>query len=197
MKLCVFQGTFNPIHKAHLAMANFVRDNMEFDMILFVPAYKPPHKEFDDDLANHRFEMVKLAIDGEPAFNISNIEYQNSRFSYTYLTLLELTKRYRIEGKINFIIGSDAFFNLEGWYEAEKLKALAEFLVFPRDKEIDKKRFLNMQKRGYKFKLLNMEFIDISYSTLRERIKQSKPVDKLIQPKVLEYIRENELYKEQ
>lgn len=197
MKLCVFQGTFNPIHKAHLAMANFVRDNMEFDMILFVPAYKPPHKEFDDDLANHRFEMVKLAIDGDPAFNISNIEYQNSRFSYTYLTLLELTKRYRIEGKINFIIGSDAFFNLEGWYEAEKLKALVEFLVFPRDKEIDKKRFLNMQKRGYKFKLLNMEFIDISSSTLRERIKQGKPVDKLIQPKVLEYIRENELYKEQ
>lgn len=196
MKLCVFQGTFNPIHNAHLAMANWVKDNLDFDTILFIPAYKPPHKEFDDDLATHRYAMVKLAIDGEPAFNISNIEYQNSKYSYTYLTILELYKRYKIEGKISFIIGSDAFFEFVDWYEAQKLKELIEFIVFSRDDEMDKARLLKMRERGYNFKMAGMNFINVSSSMLRERIKKGKPVDKIIPAKVLEYIRENELYKE-
>ena len=51
MKLCVFCGTFNPIHNVHLAMANYVRNHFNFDMILFIPAYKPPHKQIDDELA--------------------------------------------------------------------------------------------------------------------------------------------------
>jgi len=197
MKLCVFQGTFNPIHNVHLALANFVKEHLDFDTILFIPAYKPPHKEFDDDLANHRYEMVRIAIDGEPAFNITNIEYQNSRFSYTYLTLIELAKRYKIEGRISFIIGSDAFFDLEGWYEADKLKAIVEFLVFPREPEIDKKRYINMKNRGYIFKLLNKEFTDVASSTIRERIGQGKSVERQVPPRVLEYIKKHDLYKEQ
>jgi len=86
MKLCVFQGTFNPIHNAHLKMAAYIRDNANFDYdtILFIPAYKPPHKEIDDDLANHRYQMTKLAISGESGFNISNIEFQNNKFSYLF-----------------------------------------------------------------------------------------------------------------
>ena len=90
MKLCVYFGTFNPIHNAHLAVANFVRANYDFDVILFVPAYKPPHKDIDDELAHHRLNMVKLAISGESLFSFSNIEYSNVRYSYTYLTIQEM-----------------------------------------------------------------------------------------------------------
>ena len=75
MKLCVFCGTFNPIHNVHLALANYIKTHFKFDTILFIPAYKPPHKHIDDDLANHRYAMVKLAIDGVSGFNISNIEF--------------------------------------------------------------------------------------------------------------------------
>lgn len=68
MKLCVFQGTFNPIHKAHLKMAEYVINNYGFDKILFIPACKPPHKEYDDNLCIHRLNMVKLATQYNPAF---------------------------------------------------------------------------------------------------------------------------------
>lgn len=62
MKLCIFSGTFNPIHKAHLKMAEYVLSHYGFDKIIFIPAYKPPHKDYDTNMCQHRFNMVKLAI---------------------------------------------------------------------------------------------------------------------------------------
>lgn len=196
MKLCVFQGTFNPIHNVHMAMANHVRNIYDFDTVLFIPAYKPPHKEFDDEMSNHRFQMVKTAIEGENKFTISNIEFQNERFSYTYLTILELYKRYKIDGRISFIIGTDAFFEVDTWYEADKLKDLVEFIVFPRQSEIDKDRLSLMYYKGFKFQIAKMDFINLSSSALRERLKKGQNVGSLIPSKVLEYIRENGLYRE-
>lgn len=194
MKLCVFQGTFNPIHNAHLAIASYAKENYDFDTILFIPAYKPPHKECDDDLANHRLQMVKLAIEGETGFSISNIEFQNERFSYTYLTIMELYKRYRIDGKINFIIGFDAFCDLRSWYEADKLKELVHFIVFPRSNDIDRERVLLMHNKGYDFSLSKMGFINLSSSMVKEKLEKGQPVTGLVPPKVLEYIRKNGLY---
>ena len=80
MKLCVYCGTFNPIHKVHLAIANYVKANFDFDTILFIPAYKPPHKDINDELANHRYNMVKLAIE-DLGYSISNIEFRNNKYS--------------------------------------------------------------------------------------------------------------------
>lgn len=196
MKLCVFQGTFNPIHNVHMAMANFIKNNFDYDTILFIPAYKPPHKECDDDLATHRYQMVKLAIEGENAFSISNIEYQNERYSYTYLTIEELYKRYKVEGKIGFIIGTDAFGEIEDWYETDKLKRLVDFIVFTREEKINLDRLARLESKGYKFKMANMEFINLSSSMLRATFKKGKSVGNLIPFKVLEYINKNGLYRE-
>ncbi len=199
MKLCVFQGTFNPIHNAHLAIAKFVKNVYDYDTILFIPAYKPPHKEFDDELANHRYNMVKLAVSGESFFGISNIEFQNERFSYTYLTIQELYKRYKVDGKIGFIIGVDAFREIDTWYETDKLKELVNFIVFPREQltNLDKERLSLLRYRGYQFIMSKMPPVDISSTEIREKISCSKTVAGMIPPEVLEYIRKNELYKEQ
>ena len=66
MKLCVFQGTFNPIHNAHIAMASYINEHKElydYDKFLFIPAYIPPHKQYiDRNVAKHRLKMVKLAV---------------------------------------------------------------------------------------------------------------------------------------
>ena len=59
MRLCIYPGTFNPIHNVHLAIAEFALKHYKFDTVLFIPAYKPPHKEIDDELATHRYNMVK------------------------------------------------------------------------------------------------------------------------------------------
>lgn len=195
MKLCVFQGTFNPIHNAHLAMANYVKKHCEYDSILFIPAYRPPHKEFDDAMSNHRFQMVKLAVSGESFYGISNIEFQNEKFSYTYITIEELYKRYKIDGKIGFIIGFDAFREITEWYETDKLKELVHFIVFPRETEVDKDRLSLLHYKGYKFSVATMQPVDISSTTIRENIEQGKSITGLVPQVVSEYIRENGLYK--
>ena len=197
MKLCVFQGTFNPIHNGHLAMAQYVKSVYNYDTILFIPAYKPPHKELDDDMSNPRFQMVKLAVGGEGFFGISNIEFQNERFSYTYLTILELYKRYKIEGKIGFVIGSDAFREILDWFEADKLKTLVDFIVFPRDLDIDKDRLAFLHYKGYQFTIAKMQPIGISSTNIRKRIEANQNISTLVPTVVLEYINKNGLYREE
>ena len=76
MKLCVFQGTFNPIHKAHLRVAQDVISHYDFDKILFIPAYNPPHKNADLDFSKHRLKMVQLAVKINPRFEVSDIEFK-------------------------------------------------------------------------------------------------------------------------
>ncbi|MDR1327110.1 MAG: nicotinate (nicotinamide) nucleotide adenylyltransferase, partial [Heliobacteriaceae bacterium] len=141
MNLCVFQGTFNPIHNAHIRMAEFVLENYDADKILFIPAYKPPHKVFDPECAHHRLNMVKLAVEDNPRFEVSDIEFQSEEVSYTYNTIKTLTPARRIDlrsqrerenFKIYFIIGADAYGQIDTWYRAAELKEMVEFIVFTR-----------------------------------------------------------------
>lgn len=169
MKLCIFAGTFNPIHKAHLKMAQLAYDSYEFDKIIFIPAYNPPHK--DTALREDRYKMVELAIQKYPYFEISDIEYKRKGKSYTYLTILELYKKYNIDGKISFIIGKDAYEKFDSWYEADKLKKLIDFVVFDR---CDK---------------------DISSSKIRQNIKTNKSIKEFVPEEVGDYIERHNLYK--
>ncbi len=193
MRLCIFSGTFNPIHKAHLKMAEYVLSNYGFDKILFIPAYKPPHKNYDTTMCAHRFNMVKLAIKNNPHFEISDIEYKNEGKSYSYLTALELYKQYNVDGKIHFIIGTDAFKQIETWYETEKFKKLVDFIVFIRENE--KVNLDYLKDKGYNFEIAQMPFTDISSTDLRERIATGKPIDNLVTKEVEDYIHKHGLYK--
>ena len=195
MKLCVFQGTFNPIHNAHLRVGEFVRQKYSFDKIIFIPAYIPPHKKCDRNLAIHRYNMVKIAIQHNKFFEISDIEYKRGGKSYTYLTILELIKLYDIEDKINFIIGTDAFEKIESWYEADKLKKLIKFIVFIREENFDISKYNYLKARGYDFEFQPLTFENISSTQLREFIKNNKSISPYVPKQVEEYIKENELYK--
>ena len=193
MKLCIFAGTFNPIHKAHLKMAQYVLDNYKFDKILFIPAYKPPHKDCDNNMSHHRFNMVKLAIKNNPSFEISDIEFQREGKSYTYLTICELYKKYGINDKINMVIGTDAFEKIESWYETDKLKNLVDFIVFVRENETV--NLEHLKAKGYNFSFAKMPFEEISSTQIRKNIQENLSVEKLVTKEVEEYIKENGLYK--
>ena len=189
MKLCVFQGTFNPIHNAHIKMAEHVLKNFDFDKIIFIPAFKPPHKDYNQSITPHRLQMVKLITNYNNKFEVSDIEYRNNRPSYTYLTILELYKKYKIDGKINFIIGTDAFKNIDTWYEAEKLKPLLKFIVFRRENEEE----VHINNCDYEYTV--MPLCNISSTEIRDKIKNGANIDKLVDKKVKRYIEENGLYK--
>ncbi len=194
MRLCVFQGTFNPIHKIHLEVAKYAKEHYDFDNVLFIPAYIPPHKSIDKKLADHRFNMVKLAISDYNYFNISDIEYKHNTNSYTYNTITELYKKYDIDGKINFLIGTDAFIKIESWYKTDKLKNLVHFIVFKRTNNFNPSDFDKLKEKGYDFEFSQMEYTDVSSTKLRLNVKSGKSINDLELPKVKEYIKEHGLY---
>lgn len=189
MKLCVFQGTFNPIHNAHIKMANHVLKHFGFDKVIFIPAFRPPHKDYDESLTPHRLQMVKIATKDNDKFEVSDIEYQKDRPSYTYLTIQELYKNYKIDDKINFIIGTDAFKNIDTWYEAEKLKPLLKFIVFKRENEEE----IHIDNCEYEY--TTMPLCNISSTEIRNKIKNNLSIKNLVTEDVRKYIEENGLYK--
>lgn len=195
MRLCVFQGTFNPIHKVHLEVAKFAKEYYNFERILFIPAYIPPHKSVDKNLALHRFNMVKLAISEYNGFDISDIEYKREGNSYTYNTILELRKAYNItDEKINFLIGTDAFIKIRTWYKTDKLKELVHFIVFKRTNEFNKDDFNELRGFGYDFEFAPMNYIDVSSTRLRENLGNGISINDIELPKIREYIKEHGLY---
>lgn len=197
MKICIFQGTFNPIHNVHLKMAEFVLKNYGFEKIIFIPAAVPPHKKYEQKNAIHRLNMVRLATSYNPRFEVSDIEFQLNNISYSYLTALELYKKYDIDNKINFIIGSDAFEKIESWYKSDEFKKLVDFIVFVREKDFTPKRFAYLKNKGCNFQFASFPFEDISSTNIREKIAAGSFTGNLIPQKVEEYIRNNELYKKQ
>lgn len=195
MKLCVFQGTFNPIHNAHLRVAEYVFNQLKPDKFLFIPACNPPHKECDSNLTMHRLEMVKLALSDYLQFEVSDIEYKRCGKSYTYNTIIELYKLYDNLDKIYFIIGTDAFRKIESWYNADELKKLVKFIVFPREDNLEPSDLDYLKDKGYDFEICGLPYKNISSTQIRESVKNRECNVLLDIPnKVMEYIEKNGLY---
>lgn len=181
MAICIFPGTFNPIHEGHLKMAEFALKKYNFEKIIFIPAYLPPHKEIKQDLAEHRYNMVQLAIKDNPYFEISDIEYKSEGKSYSLITVKKIIEQYCIKSRLNFIIGTDAFSKIESWYKATELKELVHFIVFPRKgSEIN-------NKNDWDYELTEMNYVDISSTEIRKGLLQDKNVEG--------YIKKHGLYK--
>ncbi len=183
MSICIFPGTFNPIHEGHVKMAEFALDKYKFDKIIFVPAYIPPHKNVDKELAKHRFNMVKLAINDNPQFEVSDVEYQSEGKSYSLITVKKIIEQYHINGRLNFIIGTDAFAKIDTWYNSEELKKIVHFIVFKRKGED-----INNISLGWDYEITDMEYVDISSTEIRAGNNKIKNI-------VEGYIAENGLYK--
>ena len=182
MAICIFPGTFNPIHDGHLKMASFVLEKYGFEKIIFIPAYLPPHKQIDKDLAVHRYNMVRLAIEDNPYFEISDIEYSSEGKSYSLITVQKIIEQYCIKGRLNFIIGTDAFNKIESWYKSDELKKLVRFIVFPRKGDD------MILLEGWDYDLMDMEFVDVSSTKIR---KEGMCSNKVIEG----YIKKHGLYK--
>lgn len=196
MKLCVFQGTFNPVHNAHLRVADYVCQNFNFDKIFFIPAFCPPHKQSDPNMSIHRLNMVNLAVLNNPCFEVSDIEYKRGGKSYTYDTITELYREYDVSGKINFIIGTDAFEKIKSWYRADELKNIVKFIVFVREDNFNILKYDYLKECGYDFEFQTLSYEDISSSELRNRIRKGADISEFVPQKVEEYIVQNGLYKD-
>jgi nicotinate-nucleotide adenylyltransferase len=132
MKLGLFGGTFNPIHRCHLTIAEQVRQRMALDRVLFIPANVPPLKSKAELApAADRLEMVRLAVQPSAWAEVSTVEMDRSGPSYSVDTV-QLLRRQRPDDVLYFLVGTDAFKDIMDWREPERLMRLCELIVIPR-----------------------------------------------------------------
>ncbi len=194
-RIGIFGGTFNPIHTAHLIMAEDVRQQIHLDKVLFIPSANPPHKDSNGLLdANTRLGMINLAIEHNEYFESSDIEIKSAQHSksYTVDTLLELRNKYKDEQtKLYLIIGMDNLVELHSWKEPGKLFALAEVIVINRPGFFVQDVKNDFGRQVTYVPALN---IDISSTEIRHRIKENRSIKYLVPEKVEKYIIENKIY---
>ncbi|MEI9812076.1 MAG: nicotinate (nicotinamide) nucleotide adenylyltransferase [Acidobacteriota bacterium] len=184
MKRALFGGTFDPIHRAHVEVARAAADAFGFDQILMIPAANPPHKQGAATPFEHRYRMVELACAGDPRLVPSRAEEGLER-SYSILTIERLKK----DGKpLYFIIGADAFADIEIWHRAKEVIASVEFVV------VSRPGHTYDIPAGAKVHRLETLHMPISSSDIRGAIARGEmPAD--IPPAVADYIRKEKLYR--
>lgn len=212
MKLGILGGTFNPIHLAHLAIAEEAKRHCGLDRVLFLPAADPPHKPVAGEVPFAlRLSMVTTAIAGHPDFVASDLENRRSGKSYSVETLRILQRIYP-GAELFFIIGLDSFRDLSSWREYPALFRLAHLVVAMRPGvgAGDPLELLPVAMRDQfcydsaSRKLLHDSGktvifceetrLDISSTRIRERVGLGLPIDQMVPEGVAGFIADHQLY---
>jgi len=212
-RLGLFGGTFDPVHIGHLTAAEAVRQALRLDAIWFLPAALPPHKlEYPISSFADRLAMLELAIGGRPACAVSALEAELPKPSYTIDTLRELRRQLGPLVELFFIMGLDAFAEIDTWKAYNKLLSLASFAVLARPSHplataeaIIKRCFVDFchdpvaqvwiaQERPGAIHVLNMEPVPVSSTAIRQVVRNSGSIEPLVPAAVAAYIRDHRLY---
>lgn len=204
-------GTFDPLHHGHLAVARAVREQLDLDQVLLVPASRPPHK------LHHpitpfalRAAMIEAALTGDPAMGLSLIEEETHGPSFSIDTLERLTPTLGHHLPY-FIIGADAFRDIASWKRFRDLPWLTHLVVVNRDHEsaaeepasVIRRAFPEFQPTGEgrwqapgqgEILLLTMPRVDISSTRVRDLVRRGEAITDLVPPAVAQAIARNGLY---
>ncbi len=192
-KIILFGGTFDPVHNGHLVLAQYALEFIDAKKVIFIPSYIPPHKlNYKITHWRHRLNMLKLAIKGNPNFEISEFEIKNKGVSYTYKTVDWFSKQYK-DYKIYFLIGFDSLLELHTWQNWRDIIEKVEFLVGTR--MIKKEKLKNLNKEVIKkITYFDSPIVEISSTEIRSRVKKGLVVKYFLPEKVEKYIYKNKLY---
>lgn len=199
-KVGIMGGTFNPIHIAHLVLAEQAYEQFGLDEIVFMPSKRPAYKDLSEVIdEEYRQRMIELAIADNPHFTIDTMEFYREGNTYTADTLEELTKK-NPEVEYYFILGADSLFQLEKWYRPEVILSLSTILAANRDDKDDdlvKSKIEELINTFHaKIHLLKIPKIDISSKMIRECIQEGKSIRYYVPNGVSDYIQQQTLYKE-
>jgi nicotinate-nucleotide adenylyltransferase len=195
LRLGILGGTFDPIHVGHLAAAKAAMECARLDRVLFVPSAQPPHREAAQAPADDRLAMARLAVNGEPRFEVSDVEVVRGGRSYTVDTLDEMHRTHP-DDELFLILGWDAARLLRTWHEPERVSEHASLVIVgrsgtnpptPADLDaavLDPERVV----------ICMLPTPDVSGSALRRAIAAGQPVTGQLPPAVERYIAERHLY---
>ncbi|NIO48004.1 MAG: nicotinate (nicotinamide) nucleotide adenylyltransferase [Candidatus Aminicenantes bacterium] len=214
-RIGLFGGTFNPVHSGHLKAAEIVQKRFLLDKILFIPSYIPPHKDTAEIASpSHRLKMVEIALRGFSHFIPCSIEIDAEEKSYSIITINRIKKLYP-KSWIFFILGIDAFLEVDTWKDYEQLLEQCFFAVISRpgyrldeakkilegkyrEKMYELSKSENVKDEmllSFRIFLLPIDALDMASTEIRGRIKSGDSIKGMVSEKVEAYIRENRLYK--
>jgi nicotinate-nucleotide adenylyltransferase len=197
MRLGILGGTFDPVHRGHLALAGAARDELDLDRVLFVPAGQPWRKaDRRITSAEYRLAMLRLVLEEDETFEIATLELEREGPSYAADTL-EALRRARPNDELFFVLGEDALLDLPNWARPGRILELAVLAVARRAGEERKaveeamRRLPGLLDRAV---WLKMSLVDVSGTEIRDRVRRGLPIGDLM-PRVVEaYILEHRLY---
>ena len=188
MKIGLFFGSFNPIHHGHLIIANHLAETSDLAEIWFVVSPQNPFKKAGSLLnENHRYHLIKLAVEGEKKLKASNIEFKLPRPSYTSDTLIYLKEKYP-RYSFSIIIGSDGFQNIEKWKNANIILSNYPILIYKRP------GFEIKEPLPASISVVNAPLLEISSTLIRYMIKNKKNIRYLVPDIVKDEIEINRFY---
>jgi len=212
LKIGILGGTFDPIHLGHLRLAEEVGDELALECVYLVPAAYPPHKEKRAVAPfHHRYSMVELAAGESPRFKATDVEGRRQGFSYSIETLREFRRLLGDRVQLFFILGMDAFLEIETWREYSGLFDYAHFVVIERP-GFPSERLepflhslgLGFQKTGEKGLYVTpagnsvihqrATLLEISSTDIRRRVAEGRSIRFLVPESVRSYIIEKRLY---
>ena len=182
----ILGGNFNPVHNAHLVVADQVRQQLGLDKVLLMPEYEPPHVDAKGMIAeHHRLKMLELAIEGIEGLEIETIELERKGISYTYDTMLLLNER-DPDTDYYFIIGADMVDYLPKWHRIDELVEIVQFVGVQRPR----------YKAGTSYPVIwvDVPLMDISSSMVRDFVAKGRTPNFMLPKPVLDYIKKEGLY---
>jgi nicotinate-nucleotide adenylyltransferase len=200
-KIILFGGSFDPIHNGHIQVACAAANEIGSERVIFIPARRSPLKKILPSAnQRQRFEMISLAIESYDQFEVSDCEFQRKEPSYTLDTVMHFRKLFAEQAQLYWLIGADVVSELCNWYRILDLidncylsfmgrggLDAVDFSGF--DEKIGIERREKLEKH-----VLNTPLIEISSTEIRQRIAESGDLSMMLDPKVADYIADNNLY---
>ena len=197
----IFGGSFNPVHLAHLILAEYAREGRGLDRVVFMPANQPPHKPQEPLApAQDRLEMLRLAIAHNPHFEVSAAELQRDGPSYTLVTMRETAKALGPDAELRLIVGSDSLHDLPNWWHADELIREVRIIClerpgFPLDRLAELEECFGAEAvAAVRDAVVTAPLLQVSSSDIRKRVAQGQSIRYLVPEAVREYIAARGLY---
>lgn len=191
MKVGIFGGSFNPPHLAHLIVAERVREQFGLDQVLWIPNRIPPHKPEAGLVAPaHRLAMTRLAVEGNPAFTVSDVELRRDGVSYTLDTVRSLQEAMP-ENEYHLIIGEDSLRDFPTWHRPEEIVRRVPLIVYRRPGVVidSLPDYISARVR-----FAEAPLIEISGTDIRARLRAGRSIRYLVTEPTRTYIEKHGLY---
>jgi nicotinate-nucleotide adenylyltransferase len=191
MRIALFGGTFDPVHNGHLLLAEAARTTHRLDRVIFIPTGVPPHKAAATAASSDRLKMLRLAIAGNPAFQVSDWEIRQRRVVYSYETI-EHFKQTSARASLFFIVGTDMLATIHLWKQGQRLLSECTFLGAERPETPWKKLPAAVRRLA---KPIEWPAVPFASHEIRQQVRKRRSVRYQIPDAVERYIRKRRLYR--